>query len=119
MPVVLVRLSTFFTEPIHKFVKALKDSQADETSSVTLQCETAQTPSTFIWLKGHTELKAGGRYEMSQKEGVLTLTIKHVEEEDTDIYTCDVVTAKTMAKVTVKGKHLIPYIYIYIIVCLG
>lgn len=51
---------------------------------------------------------------MSQKEGVLTLTIKHVEEEDTDIYTCDVVTAKTMAKVTVKGKHLIPYIYIYI-----
>ncbi|XP_047188254.1 obscurin isoform X11 [Scophthalmus maximus] len=90
-------------EPIHKFVKALKDSQADETSSVTLQCETAQTPSTFIWLKGHTELKAGGRYEMSQKEGVLTLTIKHVEEEDTDIYTCDVVTAKTMAKVTVKA----------------
>ncbi|XP_047188264.1 obscurin isoform X21 [Scophthalmus maximus] len=93
-------------EPIHKFVKALKDSQADETSSVTLQCETAQTPSTFIWLKGHTELKAGGRYEMSQKEGVLTLTIKHVEEEDTDIYTCDVVTAKTMAKVTVKAVKL-------------
>eukprot|EP00064_Thunnus_orientalis_P017557 superscaffoldBa00003767_g17641 len=89
-------------EPIHNFTKELKDSQADEKSSVTLQCETAQTPSRVIWLKGHTELKAGGHYEMSQKEGVLTLTIKHLEEKDTDIYTCDVGTAKTMAKVTVK-----------------
>ncbi|KAM9349716.1 obscurin [Symphorus nematophorus] len=90
-------------EPIHKFTKALKDSQVEERGSVTLQCETAQTPSTVIWLKGHTELKAGGRYEMSQREGVLTLTIKHLEEKDTDIYTCDVGTAKSMAKVTVKA----------------
>ncbi|KAM7400475.1 hypothetical protein PAMA_004929 [Pampus argenteus] len=90
-------------EPIHKFTKALQDSQADEKSSVTLRCETAQTPSTVVWLKGHTELKAGGRYEMSQREGVLTLTIKHLEEKDTDIYTCDVGTAKSMAKVTVKA----------------
>ncbi|XP_078029538.1 obscurin [Epinephelus lanceolatus] len=90
-------------EPIHEFTKPLKDSQAVEKSSVTLQCETAQTPSTVIWLKGHTELKAGGRYEMSQKEGVLTLTIKHLEEKDTDIYTCDVGTAKGMAKVTVNA----------------
>ncbi|XP_035526997.1 obscurin isoform X27 [Morone saxatilis] len=91
-------------EPIHKFTKTLKDSEAVEKSSVTLNCETAQTPSTVIWLKGHTELKAGGRYEMSQKEGVITLTIKHLEEKDTDIYTCDVGTAKSMAKVTVNAQ---------------
>nr|XP_046264945.1 obscurin isoform X16 [Scatophagus argus] len=90
-------------EPIHKFTKALKDSQAEEKGSVTLQCETAQTPSTVIWLKGHTELKAEGRYEMSKKGGLLTLTIKHLEEKDTDIYTCDVGTAKSMAKVTVNA----------------
>lgn len=77
---------------------------------MTLQCETAQTPSTVIWLKGHTELEAGGRYVMSQKEGVLTLTIKHLEEKDTDIYTCDVGTAKSMAKVTVNGKYLSVYV---------
>ncbi|XP_069366641.1 obscurin isoform X41 [Paralichthys olivaceus] len=94
-------------EPIHKFTKVLKDSQADEKSSVTLQCETAQTPSAVIWLKGHTELKAGGRYEMSQKERVLTLTIKQLEEKDTDIYTCDVITAKNMAKVTVKAQPVL------------
>lgn len=77
---------------------------------MTLQCETAQSPSTVIWLKGHTELKAGGQYEMSQKEGVMTLTIKHLEEKDTDIYTCDVGTAKSMAKVTVNGKNLQMYV---------
>uniref|UniRef100_A0A8C4IVH4 Obscurin n=1 Tax=Dicentrarchus labrax TaxID=13489 RepID=A0A8C4IVH4_DICLA len=94
-------------EPIHKFTKTLKDSEAVEKSSVTLNCETAQTPSTVIWLKGHAELKAGGRYEMSQKEGVLILTIKHLEEKDTDIYTCDVGTAKSMAKVTVNGQLVV------------
>ncbi|KAK5919667.1 hypothetical protein CgunFtcFv8_023540 [Champsocephalus gunnari] len=93
-------------EQIHKFTKELKDSQAEEKSNMTLQCETAQTPSTVVWLKGHTELKAGGRYEMSQKEGVLTLTIKQLEEKDTDIYTCDVGTAKIMAKVTVNALKL-------------
>ncbi|XP_077471288.1 obscurin [Stigmatopora argus] len=89
-------------EPIHKFTKELKDSKADEKTSVTLQCETAESPSVVTWLKGHTELKASGRYEMSQKDGALSLTIKHLQEDDTDIYTCDVGTAKSMAKVTVK-----------------
>ncbi len=87
---------------------------------MTLQCETAQTPSTVIWLKGHTELKTGGRYEMSQKEGVLTLTIKQLEEKDTDIYTCDVGTAKSMAKVTVNGKYLnlsVYYIWVSFFSC--
>lgn len=106
MPTVQIKLGFLFIDPVHKFTEALKDSQADEKSSVTLKCETAQTPSNVMWLKGHTELKSGGRYEMSQKERVLTLTIKHVGEEDTDIYTCDVGTAKTMAKVTVKGKAI-------------
>lgn len=73
---------------------------------MTFECETAQTPSCVAWLKGHTELTAGGRYEMSQKEKVLALTIKHLEENDSDIYTCDVGTAKSMAKLTVNGKNV-------------
>lgn len=43
---------------------------------------------------------------MSQKEQVMTLTIKRLEEKDTDMYTCDVGTAKSMAKVTVNGKYI-------------
>eukprot|EP00066_Takifugu_rubripes_P030013 XP_011619279.1 PREDICTED: obscurin-like [Takifugu rubripes] len=40
---------------------------------------------------------------MSQKDQVMTLTIKRLEEKDTDMYTCDVGTAKSMAKVTVNA----------------
>ncbi|XP_061695247.1 obscurin isoform X3 [Syngnathoides biaculeatus] len=90
-------------EPIHKFTKELKDSKADEKTSVTLRCETAQSPSVVTWLKGHTELEAGARYEISHKECVLSLTVAHLQEDDTDIYTCDVGTAKSMAKLTVKA----------------
>lgn len=43
---------------------------------------------------------------MSQKEQVMTLTIKQLEEGDTDMYTCNVATAKSMAKVTVNGKNI-------------
>ncbi|XP_029561106.1 obscurin isoform X17 [Salmo trutta] len=90
-------------EPVHKFTKELKDSEAEEKSSVTLQCETAQPASKATWSKGGIELKAGGRCEMTQKETVLTLTIKQLEEKDSGTYTCDVGTAKMTAKVTVKA----------------
>ncbi|XP_061652380.1 obscurin isoform X6 [Phyllopteryx taeniolatus] len=90
-------------EPTHQFTKELEDIKADEKTRVTLQCETAQSPSVVTWLKGRTELKAAGRYEMSQKECVLSLTVTQLQEDDTDIYTCDVGTAKSMAKVTVKA----------------
>nr|XP_029479284.1 LOW QUALITY PROTEIN: obscurin-like [Oncorhynchus nerka] len=90
-------------EPVHKFTKELKDSEVEEEGSVTLQCETAQPASKAAWSKEGVELKAGGRYEMSQKETVLTLTIKQLEEKDSGTYTCDVGTATMMAKVTVKA----------------
>ncbi|XP_042163597.1 obscurin-like isoform X6 [Oncorhynchus tshawytscha] len=90
-------------EPVHKFTKELKDSEMEEEGSVTLQCETAQPASKAAWSKEGVELKAGGRYEMSQKETVLTLTIKQLEEKDSGTYTCDVGTATMMAKVTVKA----------------
>ncbi|XP_056149779.1 obscurin-like [Lampris incognitus] len=91
-------------EPIHKFTTPLKDSEVDEKGSVTLQCETEQSPTKVTWYKGSAALKAGGRYEVSQKQRLLTLTIKHLEDKDSDTYTCDVGTAKSTAKVTVKAQ---------------
>lgn len=102
-----------FSEPVHKFTKELKDSEVEEKGSVTLQCETAQPASKATWSKGGIELKAGGRCEMTQKETVLTLTIKQLEEKDSGTYTCDVGTAKMTAKVTVKGKILV-YMFVFV-----
>ncbi|KAM6948963.1 obscurin [Aplochiton taeniatus] len=90
-------------EPKHTFAKELTDSQGEEKGSVTLHCETAQPPAKVTWYKGSAELKAGGRYEMSQKGTVLKLTIKELEEKDSDTYTCDVATAKNIAKLSVKA----------------
>ncbi|KAL0966229.1 hypothetical protein UPYG_G00292620 [Umbra pygmaea] len=90
-------------EPVHKFTKALKDSEAEEKGSVTLQCETAQPAYKVTWYKGGVELKSGGRYEIIQKATALLLTIKQLEEEDSGTYTCDVGTAKMTAKLTVQA----------------
>lgn len=42
---------------------------------------------------------------MSQKQGIMTITIRQLEETDSETYTCDVGTAKSLAKVTVKGRN--------------
>ncbi|XP_030218595.1 obscurin isoform X7 [Gadus morhua] len=90
-------------EPVHAFTRALKDCAAEEEGTITLQCETEQSPTKVTWYKGSTELRSGARYDMSQKQGVLTLTIRQLEETDSETYTCDVVTAKSTSKVSVKA----------------
>ncbi|CAL8280430.1 unnamed protein product [Lota lota] len=90
-------------EPVHTFTRALKDCDAEEEGTITLQCETAQSPTKVTWYKGSTELRSGAHYDMSQKQGILTLTIRQLEETDSETYTCDVVTAKSTSKVTVKA----------------
>ncbi|XP_067109219.1 obscurin [Osmerus mordax] len=90
-------------EPVHKFTKELKDGQGEEKGTVTLQCETAQPATKVTWYKGSTELQTGGRYEITRKEGVCSLTIRQLEEADSDTYSCDVGTAKSVAKLTVKA----------------
>ena len=93
-----------FTEPVHTFTRALKDCEAEEEGTITLQCQTAQSPTKVTWYKGSTELRSGPHYDMSKKEGILTLTIRQLEEQDSETYTCDVVTAKSTATVIVKGR---------------
>ncbi|KAJ3594699.1 hypothetical protein NHX12_004006 [Muraenolepis orangiensis] len=90
-------------EPVHTFTRALKDCEAEEESTINMQCETAQSPTKVTWYKGSKELGSGAHYDMSQKQGVLTLTIRQLEAGDSETYTCDVVTAKSTAKLSVKA----------------
>lgn len=41
---------------------------------------------------------------MTQKGTILSLTVKELEKDDGDTYTCDVGTARSTAKLTVRGE---------------
>ncbi len=41
-----------------------------------------------------------------QKGTVLILKVKDLEKSDSEVYTCDIGSAKSTAKLTVKGKNL-------------
>ncbi|XP_056306280.1 obscurin isoform X22 [Danio aesculapii] len=87
----------------NKFICELKDATADENSAVYFECETAQPATKVTWLKGTKEIKAGGRYELTQKGAILILKVKDLEKSDSDVYTCDIGSTKSTAKLTVKA----------------
>ncbi|XP_052452036.1 obscurin-like isoform X11 [Carassius gibelio] len=89
-------------ELANKFIHELKDATAEEKSVVSFECETAQPASKVTWLKGTKEIRAGGRYELMQKGTVLILKVKDLEKSDSEVYTCDIGSTKSSAKLTVK-----------------
>ncbi|XP_077101382.1 obscurin isoform X19 [Siphateles boraxobius] len=89
-------------ELANKFICELKDAIAEENSAVFFECETAHPASKVTWLKGTKEIKAGGRYELTQKGTVLILNMKDLEKSDSELYTCDIGSTKSTAKLTVK-----------------
>ncbi|XP_057696690.1 obscurin isoform X1 [Corythoichthys intestinalis] len=91
----------------HSFARELKDTQAEEKTKVTLECETRQPAKRVTWLKGMMELRSSKKYVMRQKGVVLSLTITYLEKLDTDIYTCDVGTMQSRAQVTVQGQRVV------------
>ncbi|XP_016314282.1 obscurin-like [Sinocyclocheilus anshuiensis] len=89
-------------ELANKFIRELKDATAEEKSAVSFECETTQPASKVTWLKGTKEIRAGGRYELMQKGTVLILKVKDLEKSDSEVYTCDIGSTKSTAKLTVK-----------------
>ncbi|XP_051543318.1 obscurin-like [Myxocyprinus asiaticus] len=89
-------------ELANKFIRELKDATAEEKGVVSFECETAQPASKVTWMKGMKEIKAGGRYELTQKGTVLILIVKDLEKNDSEVYTCDIGSTNSTAKLTVK-----------------
>lgn len=87
-----------------KFIRELEDITVNEKGSISLECETSQPASKVTWLKGAKEIKAGRKYQMTQKERILILTVKDLERADSDAYSCSADTAKSTARLTVQGK---------------
>ncbi|XP_067234431.1 obscurin isoform X12 [Chanodichthys erythropterus] len=89
-------------ELANKFIRELKDATAEENSAISFECETAQPAGKVTWLKGTKEIKAGGRYELTQRGTILILNVKDLEKSDSEVYTCDIGSTKSTAKLTVK-----------------
>lgn len=68
-------------------------------------CQSERTASSVVWRKGIAELRAGRKYEITQKGQILQLTIKNLEKSDSDTYSCDIGDAQSRAKLTVQGRN--------------
>ncbi|KAF5903930.1 obscurin isoform X3, partial [Clarias magur] len=90
-------------EPENKFIRDLKNITAPERGTVSFECETARPASKVTWMKGLKEITAGRKYQMTQKERVHILTVKDLDEADSDTYSCKVDAAKSAAKLTVQA----------------
>ncbi|XP_019363471.1 PREDICTED: obscurin [Gavialis gangeticus] len=85
------------------FVAELSDLRAEEKGVAVFTCQTKKTAPIVTWRKGTAELKASKKYEISQKEELLQLTVKNLEKSDSDAYTCDIGDVQSRAKLAVRA----------------
>ncbi|XP_028831505.1 obscurin isoform X15 [Denticeps clupeoides] len=96
-------------EEPNRFTRELQEARAQENGTVTLECETAKPVNAVTWMKGAKELKAGAKYEMTQRGAVLLLTIKDLEKSDSDTYICNAGTVRSTAQVTVEAAPIVTF----------
>uniref|UniRef100_A0A803VK92 Obscurin, cytoskeletal calmodulin and titin-interacting RhoGEF n=1 Tax=Ficedula albicollis TaxID=59894 RepID=A0A803VK92_FICAL len=89
------------------FIKELSDLKVDESGTAVFVCQSERAASSVVWRKGIAELRAGRKYEFTQKGQVLQLTIKNLEKSDSDTYSCDIGDAQSRAKLTVQGQKVL------------
>lgn len=68
-------------------------------------CEVTQASFTVKWAKDGKAIRTSKKYEISQQERVMKLTIHNVSAEDCGEYSCEVIGgATTRAKLEIKGR---------------
>lgn len=90
--------------PVH-FQKEMRDEEATEGATATLQCELSRAAS-VEWRKKHKVLKPSEKYTMRQEGTRAQLLIHALEVRDAGEYTCVCGEEKTTAALTVHGKEL-------------
>ncbi|KAK9396008.1 obscurin [Crotalus adamanteus] len=80
-----------------RFKVDLKNLEAAEDGTATLQCELTKTPALVKWWKGSDVLKPSDKYEMKLEGVVAELVVHHLQLADTGDYSCTVGDSKTSA----------------------
>ncbi|XP_077879380.1 obscurin-like [Ictidomys tridecemlineatus] len=94
-------------EKANRFTEELVDLQVEEKGTAVFECKTELPASTVTWRKGLKELRASGKYMLSQEDLALRLTIRSLEKMDSDTYTCDIGQAQSQARLLVQGQRML------------
>ncbi|XP_061277357.1 obscurin isoform X40 [Bos javanicus] len=88
------------------FLKALDDVSAEERGRLTLQCEVSDHQAHVVWRKDGVELGPSDKYDFLHTAGTRGLVVHSLTREDAGLYTCDVGTDETRARVSVHELHV-------------
>lgn len=88
-----------------RFKKELKNEEATESGTATLQCELSKAGSSVEWRKDGKVLKPNGKYRMRQEGRFAELVIQDLDLTDAGSYTCVCEDQKTTATLRVNGKR--------------
>ncbi|KAM9385812.1 obscurin [Pholidichthys leucotaenia] len=88
------------------FKTKLRNQEVEEENSVMLSCELSKPGIAVEWRKGEEALKNNFKYQIKNRSGILELTIKNAQLDDTGVYSCVYGDAKTTANVTITSIPL-------------
>ncbi|XP_046522205.1 obscurin isoform X1 [Equus quagga] len=88
------------------FLKALDDVSAEERGTLTLQCEVSDPQARVVWLKDGVELGPSDKYDFLHTAGTRGLVVHDLSRDDAGLYTCDLGTDETRARVNVHDLHV-------------
>lgn len=86
------------------FLRSLEDAVGEEQGEVCLQCDISKETVTPVWRKDGMVLTADDKHELLQFGKSMALIIHSLSKDDAGLYTCDLGTSQTKAKVTVHGE---------------
>lgn len=85
------------------FLRSLEDAVGEEQGEVCLQCEISKETLTPVWRKDGVVLMADDKHELLQCGKSMALIVHSLSKDDAGLYTCDLGTSQTKAKVCVHG----------------
>ncbi|XP_039666658.1 obscurin isoform X11 [Perca fluviatilis] len=88
------------------FLRSLEDAVGEEQGEVCLQCDISKETVTPVWRKDGMVLTADDKHELLQFGKTMALIIHSLSKDDAGLYTCDLGTSQTKAKVTVHDLHI-------------
>lgn len=86
--------------------KGLQSVSAVQGEDAVLTCEVTKCSCTVKWAKESKAIKKSQKYDISQEDKVMKLTVLNVSAEDSGEYSCEVVGgATTRATLEIRGEN--------------